>query len=81
MSIGYKSAYAMPSQHVMHQPHEGLSFRERLIVAAVQGLCANPSVIRVDQEYCEDYRFGLVPWLAMKIADEQVAMLDKEDGK
>lgn len=86
MSMGNKPAYPIafeasdnPCNFTITNP--GITFRERLIVAAMQGLCANPSIIRADQEYDEDYKFGFVPWLARKLADSQIAALEKEDGQ
>lgn len=62
MSIGDKPAYPVPEQQGQQRvltahgtaewnqtfvPAEtGITFRERLIVAAVQGLCANPELTR-----------------------------------
>ena len=74
MSLGERPAYATPlppSNYTVAQT--GLTFRERLIVAAVQGLCANPVLTR--------WRESEVASNAINQADAVIAAMEKEKQK
>ena len=88
MSIGDKPAYPVPEQHGQQRvltahgtewnqtfvPAEtGITFRERLIVAAVQGMCANPVMTR--------WSGSEVASNAINHADAVIAAMEKEKQK
>ena len=86
MNTGDKPAYPVPEQqgqqrvltapgtewNITFVPAEtGITFRERLIVAAVQGMCANPVLTR--------WRESEVASNAINQADAVIAAMEKEE--